>query len=198
MPDSDSKLKIVPRKRRKSVKSRIRQRANEQVKQAAVEARKTAVLEYVGEQVEELLALLRSEGFRISRTHDETAQVAISRVATMPPPVQNPCGLCGRAGVVLNETKTGWLCATHGQYELGGAAQDRVGQNLAAEMFKPTAPRPVATKPTGPKMIIHPNAPEQSKIDQATARAQIIDPLKGIQNGTVGVLEDDGEEAGAE
>ena len=74
-------LKIVPRKRRKSVKSRIRARANEQVKLAALEARKAAALEYVGEQLEELIGLLKSEGFKVSRPRDAAPQAIAQPVA---------------------------------------------------------------------------------------------------------------------
>lgn len=185
MPDAP--LKIVPRKRRKYVKSKIRGRAQEQMKYAAIEARKIATLEYVGELMEEALGLLRAEGFRASRI-SESATKAVT--APMAPVVQNPCGYCGRAGVIMNETKTGWLCETHGVYELGGAAQDKKGQTLAAEMFAPKPLPPAKAKPAGPKIIIHPNEAD------ARASRMPLDPLKGIQNGTVGVLGDDSEEAG--
>lgn len=189
MPD-EPKLKIVPRKRRKYVKSKIRGRAQEQMKYAAIEARKIATLEYVGELMEETLGLLRAEGFKATRPRNDMAQPSHDQAAPSVPAVQNPCGYCGRAGVVQNETKTGWLCETHGQYELGGAAQDRAGKVLAEQMLKP-APINAAVmkpKPVGPKTIIHPNAAEMSGID----------PLKGTPNGTVGVLGDDSDEAEAE
>lgn len=186
MPD-EPKLKVLPRKRRKLVKSKIRARANEQVKQAAVEARKVATLEYVAEQIEELVSLLRAEGFKPSRR--ETVGQLTGVAAPIASVVKNPCALCGREGVVMNETKTGWLCQTHGQYELGGAIQDRAGQTLAQEMMAPKPIAPPPRKPSAPKMVIHPNAAEQSKM---------IDPLKGVQNGTVGVLGDDSEEAGVD
>lgn len=191
----EPKLKIVPRKRRKSVKSKIRQRANEQNKLAAIEARKVATLEYVGEQLEELLSLLRSEGFKATRPRDGATQSPHDNHSAQPAPVvQNPCGYCGRAGVIMNETKTGWLCETHGQYEVGGAVQDRAGQNLANQMLAPKPINPSVTKPkpAGPKMIIHPNEAD------FRASRQPIDPLKGTPNGTVGVLGDDSDEAGAD
>src|SRR5271166_3556714 len=124
MPDTEPKLKLAPRRRRKSVKSKIRARATDQMKQAAIEARKVAVLEYVGEQLEELTRLIRAEGIKVSRTHDAAPIQAVTVSA-----VQHPCTYCGREGVVQNETKNGWLCQTHGQYELGGAVADRKGQN---------------------------------------------------------------------
>jgi hypothetical protein len=198
MADSEPKLKIV-RRRRKSVKSKIRARATDQMKQAAIEARKVAVLEYVGEQLEELTRLLRAEGFKVSRTHDTATLLTGNPPPPIPAPiVQNPCIYCGRQGVVMNETKTGWLCEVHGQYELGGAAQDRQGQNIAAQMFnaappksrqKPVVPQPNAAllPPPQGKIVIHPNAAEEPKM---------FDPLKGITNGTVGVLGEDSDEAG--
>src|SRR5271166_4429621 len=99
MPD-EPKLKLIHR-RRKSVKSKIRARATDQMKQAAIEARKVAVLEYVGEQLEELTRLLRAEGFKVSRTHDATP---INAQAIPQSIVQRPCTYCGREGVVQNET----------------------------------------------------------------------------------------------
>ena len=192
MADSEPKLKIVHR-RRKSVKSKIRARATDQMKQAAIEARKVAVLEYVGEQLEELTRLLRAEGFKVSRTHEplrSTSNTPTARGIPLPV-IQNPCTYCGRAGVVMNETKNGWLCQVHGQYELGGAVADRKGQNLAGEMFapKPIPSRAVQPKPSGPKTIIQPTEADYRASKQ-------IDPLKGIQNGTVGVLGEDSDEAG--
>ncbi len=191
MADSEPKLKIVHR-RRKSVKSKIRARATDQMKQAAIEARKVAVLEYVGEQLEELTRLLRAEGFKVSRTHDTATLLTSNPPPPIPAPiVHNPCTYCGRPGVVMNETKNGWLCEVHGQYELGGAVADRKGQNLAGEMFapKPIPSRAVQPKPPGPKTIIQPTEADYRASKQ-------IDPLKGIQNGTVGVLGEDSDEAG--
>jgi hypothetical protein len=190
MADSEPKLKIVHR-RRKSVKSKIRARATDQMKQAAIEARKVAVLEYVGEQLEELTRLLRAEGFKVSRMHDprDPAPLPTGPIA---PIVRNPCTYCGRPGVVMNETKNGWLCQVHGQYELGGAVADRKGQNLAGEMFapKPVPSRAVQPKPSGPKTIIQPTEADYR------ASKQAFDPLKGVANGTVGVLGEDSDEAG--
>ena len=191
MADSEPKLKIV-RRRRKSVKSKIRARATDQMKQAAIEARKVAVLEYVGEQLEELTRLLRAEGFKVSRTH-EVAPIVASAIPL--PIIQRPCTYCGREGVVQNETKNGWLCQVHGQYELGGAVADRKGQNLAGEMFapKPVPSRATQPKPSGPKIIIQP-----TEADFRASKQPMFDPLKGVANGTVGVLGDDSEEAGTE
>ena len=198
MADSEPKLKII-RRRRKSVKSKIRARATDQMKQAAIEARKVAVLEYVGEQLEELTRLLRSEGFKLTRALvvDAAAAAAIQNATPGPiaPVVQRPCTYCGREGVVQNETKNGWLCEVHGQYELGGAVADRKGQNLAGEMFapKPVPSRATQPKPSGPKIIIQP-----TEADFRASKQPMFDPLKGVANGTVGVLGDDSEEAGTE
>lgn len=195
--ESETRPKLaVVRKRRKSVKSKIRQRANENVKLAALEARKAAALEYVGEQLEELIGLLKSEGFKATRPRDgATHSLPTTNSAQPAQVVQNPCGYCGRAGVILNETKTGWLCETHGQYEVGGAIQDRAGQNLANQMMapKPINPKVAQPKPAAPKLIIHPN-----DADARAARMPVMDPLKGAPNGTANVLGDDGEEAGVE
>jgi hypothetical protein len=189
--ESETRPKLaVVRKRRKSVKSRIRARANENVKLAALEARKAAALEYVGEQLEELIGLLKAEGFKVSRGREAVQVTQASPVAVA---VKNPCTYCGREGVILNETKNGWLCETHGQYEVGGAVQDRAGQTLAQQMLapKPINPSVAKPKPAGPKMVIHPNDAD------ARASRQPIDPLKGAPNGTANVLGDDSDEAEA-
>ena len=195
MPE-EPKLKSV-RRRRKSVKSKIRARATDQMKQAAIEARKVAVLEYVGEQVEELTRLLRAEGFKVSRTREVPHTLAGDPISPglLAPIVVNPCTYCGREGVVQNETKNGWLCQVHGQYELGQAVADRKGQNLAGEMFapKPVPSRATQPKPSGPKIIIQP-----TEADFRASKQPMFDPLKGVANGTVGVLGDDSEEAGTE
>ena len=194
MPE-EPKLKIVHR-RRKSVKSKIRARATDQMKQAAIEARKVAVLEYVGEQLEELTRLLRAEGFKVPRTNEATYTAGTNPIPpTFVQPIQRPCTYCGREGVVQNETKNGWLCQVHGQYELGGAVADRKGQNLAGEMFapKPVPSRATQPKPSGPKIIIQP-----TEADFRASKQPMFDPLKGVANGTVGVLGDDSEEAGTE
>jgi hypothetical protein len=189
MADSEPKLKIV-RRRRKSVKSKIRARASDQMKQAAIEARKVAVLEYVAEQMTEMNALLRAEGFKVSRAHDPAPMRAVTASA---PVVQHPCTWCGAEGVVQNETKNGWLCQAHGQLELGQAVADRKGQNLAGEMFapKPIPSKATQPKPTGPKTIIQP-----TEADYRASKQPMFDPLKGVANGTVGVLGGDSDEAG--
>ena len=194
MPDTEPKLKLAPRRRRKSIKSKIRQRANEQVKQAAVEARKTAVLEYVGEQIEDLLALLRAEGFHASRPREaiphevDVYTRASAEMLAAKLVVKNPCAYCGAPGTHLNEMGTGHLCDTHWAYEQGGR-EEKIGQNLAQQMLAPKAinPKVAAPKPSGPKIVIHPNTAEMNGQ---------IDPLKGVQNGTVGELGGDSEEAG--
>lgn len=174
--DRQPKLKVV-RKRRKSVKSRIRARANEQAKLAALEARKVAALEYVGELMEEAIALMKAEGFRASRPRYE-AQAPQPVAVT--PTVQHPCTWCGREGTHGNEDGTGWVCDAHFQYEVGGAIEAKGGQNLFEQMNrKPVTPPPRAiTKPSGPKLIIHPTAAEASGRTERP-EPHVIDPLKG-------------------
>lgn len=186
------KLKVV-RRRRKSVKSRIRARANEQAKLAALEARKVAALEYVGELMEEAISLLKAEGFKLSRPRYDTAQpVAVT------PTAQHPCTWCGREGTHRNEDGSGWVCDAHFQYEVGGAVEAKGGQNLFEQMSKKpivAAPRAPA-KPSGPKLVIHPNASETAgKIERP--EPHVIDPLKGAIDAAAnaGV---DSEETGTE
>jgi hypothetical protein len=148
-----------------------------------------------------LTRLLRAEGFKVSRMHDTATLLTgnppspllrPSVITTGVPTVRNPCTWCGAEGIVQNETKNGWLCQAHGQLELGQAVADRRGQNLAGEMFapKPIPSKATQQKPSGPKTIIQPTEADYR------ASKQAFDPLKGVANGTVGVLGEDSDEAG--
>lgn len=206
-------LKIV-RKRKRSVKSKIAARAKQQEKLAALDARKVAALEYVGELLEEAVALLKAEGFKATKgLFAPTGMVSnVATTATIPPTVQHPCSWCGREGVMQNEDKSAWVCQAHAQYEVGGAIQNKQGRSLFEEMNgKPVAaarnrPKPAPTitavvsgavvpveLPPSPKLLIHPSAAETAG---TRPEPHIIDPLKGVVNGVAGNAVVNSEETG--
>ncbi len=194
MPDDPAKLSIIRKRRKSSLSSELSRRTENEAKRAALEARKIAVLEYVGERIDELIGLLRSEGFKVQR-HDPNDRLiahAGDLGQTAPQQPLHPCSWCGKTGTVPKPDGIGWLCAIHAAFERG----DGLGEKLIGQLGHPAKPlqaRPPA--PVGVKQVIHPNAQDEQRSHQL---ASPVDMLAGRSNGPVGGTFDDSDETGAD
>ena len=181
MADEKPKLAVIPRKRGRPsvVKSEIQKRATNHLKIAELEAQKVAIGEMVVERLDELIALLRSSGFKIDRSLVSAAAPVVHQppAAAAPLPIANPCRWCGQPGVVPG------LCEAHRRLEAVESQGDRVTAALMGPQRKfgtrpKTVPQNPDLPPPPPKQVINPMPIDFMKGEQVPVSAvQIFEDL---------------------
>jgi len=163
------------------LKNEIAKRTRDTSKLIEIEAQKLAVGEMVLERLEEILALLRTAGFKIPTVpKGVAAQVTDSHpvppnsvIAQAPQsvaasaPIKNPCAVCGQEAAFDEDLPGGgkkYYCRPHGQ----ARSREKQEEAQTAALFGNTGT--MFTRPKSPNTVV----PQKTII-----QAEPPDPLKG-------------------
>jgi hypothetical protein len=166
----------------KKLKDEIERRTRNTSKLIELEAQKLAVGEMVLERLEEILALLRTAGFKIPTVPKAVvAQVTDSHpvppnsviaqatqgLAASAPPIKNPCSVCGQEAAfdepMPNGTKK-YYCRPHGQQR----AREKAEEAQTAALMGSNG-----------TMFARPANPAAANPQKTIIQAEPPDPLKG-------------------
>lgn len=128
----------------RSIKSEIDRRTTDASKLAALEARNTAILEMVAGQLQEVIDLLKSEGFAAPAVVQPPRPVSIppvnatviqeAQLAAAPAPqIKNPCAVCGQEAMGTESLPDGskkFLCRPHYQARLAQKQEEETTKQL--------------------------------------------------------------------
>lgn len=162
-------------KKVRSLKGEIERRTQNTTKLIALEAQKVAIGEMVMERLDDILALLREAGFKVSvhrplvagRPAPVPANVTVVQdtgAEPVAPLITNPCALCGKEAHgtdTMPDNSKQFLCRDHFMQRAKEKQEEQVTKSLLGSegtLFK----RPV-TQPTHKVIINSPPTPDPLK-----------------------------------